>query len=346
MKLNYNQIDSYARNFDPKLRGVLIYGPDHGLIQERSAEVLKRILPNPDDPFAITDLAGEQIADDPALLFDEVASMNFFGGRKVIRIREHAEKASSAIIELFKNPPAGKSEELGFLLIVAEELTPKSPLRVFFEANSDIVALPCYHDEGPGLASIIREELRQRRLVASTDIVAYLSDVLRGDRMLVRQEIEKLDLYAGAERSITYVMVTACIGDLAESTLDEIIDCVALGGILEADKKLRKALNQGIVPIVLLRSLSRHFQRIIQVAGQVESGTSIEQAVQQMRPPLFFKQKPIFIRQLSFWNRTEKVRRVLNLLYQAELRIKKGGLSPELVTERTLGMICRQASQK
>ena len=346
MKLSYNQIESYARNFDPALRGALIYGPDHGLIQERSAEVLKRILPNPDDPFAITYLTGEQIADDPALLFDEISSMNFFGGRKVIRIREHPEKAASAIVDLFKNPPVGTSQELGFLLILAEELTPKSALRALFEGGSDIIALPCYHDEGAGLSTIIRQELHQRGLIAAPDIIAYLSDVLRGDRMLVRQEIEKLDLYAGVERTLTFGMVTACIGDLAESTLDEIADYVATGNIIEADKKLRKALSQGIVPIVLLRSLSRHFQRMVHVVGQIEKGASLDQAVQQMRPPLFFKQQPIFKKQLGLWARTDKIRRALNLLYQAELRIKKGGLSPELVTERTLSSICKQAMQR
>ena len=346
MKLSYNQIDSCARNFNPAQRGVLIYGPDHGLIQERSGEVLKRILPNPEDPFAITDLAGDQIADDPALLFDEVASMNFFGGRKVIRIRESAEKAAGVIAELFKNPPVGDPKELGFLLVMAEELTPKSALRSLFEAGSEIVALPCYHDEGVGLSGIIREELRQRDLAASPDIIAYLSDVLRGDRMLVRQELEKLDLYAGAERTLTLGMVSACVGDLAESTLDEIADHVALGNVLEADKKLNKALSQGIVPIALLRSLSRHFQRMAHVVAQIEKGTSPEQAVQQMRPPLFFKQQPIFKRQIGYWGKTEKIRRALNLLYQAELRIKKGGLSPELVTERALSTLCRQANQR
>ena len=346
MKLSYNQIESYAKNFDPALRGALIYGPDHGLIQERAAEILARILPNPDDPFAITDLTGDQVADDPALLFDEIASMNFFGGRKVVRIREHAEKAAKTIAELFKNPPVGAPKELGFLIVTAEELTPKSALRILFEGSSDIVALPCYHDEGAGLSTIIRQELHQRDLIASPDIIAYLSDVLRGDRMLVRQEIEKLDLYAGVERALTFAMVTSCIGDLAESTLDEIADYVASGNIIDADKKLRKALSQGIVPIVLLRSLSRHFQRMAHVAVQIEKGTSREQAVQQMRPPLFFKQQPIFKKQLGLWARTDKIRRALNLLYQAELRIKKGGLSPELITERALSSICKQAAQR
>lgn len=343
MKLSFNQIESFARTISPTHRGILIYGPDHGLIQERAAEVMKRILPNPEDPFALTDLGGDEIKNDPAVLADEVASMNFFGGRKIIRIRESAEKAADALKAVFANPPAGKPEELGFLLVLAEELTPRSPLRVLFESLSDVAALPCYHDEGAGLATIIRSELQQRGLIAPPDVTAYLTSVLRGDRMLVRMELEKLDLFAGVERDLTLEMVRASIGDLAESTMDEVAEHAVLGNLAETDKRLRKALGQGVMPIVLLRALSRHFQRMAQVATQMEKGSSLEQAMQQMRPPLFFKQQPIFKRQMGLWGRTVKIRRVLHLLYQAELRIKTSGLNPELMTERAVSMICRQA---
>lgn len=344
MKLGYNQIESFARNFNPAQRGVLIYGPDHGLVQERAREVLAKVLGNPDDPFAMTDLTGGAIKDDPALLFDEVSAMAFFGGRKVIRIREDAEKAAEALKGLFVSPPSGKIEELGFVLVLADELDKRSALRLLFEGATDAAALPCYVDESVGVSQLIREEFKRRQIIASSDAIAYLSNVLRGDRLMVRMEMEKIDLYLGAERDLSLDAARECTGDLAESSADEIADAVSLGDIAATDKHLKKALGQGAMPIMLLRSVSRHFQRFVVVANQMENGTSLDQSIAQMRPPMFFKQQPIFKRQMGFWNKPQKINKALNLLYQAELRIKTSGLDAELVTERALSGICRQAS--
>ncbi len=346
MKLAYNQIESFTRNFNPAQRGVLIYGPDHGLVQERAREVLAKVLGNPDDPFAMLDLSGGAIKDDPALLFDEVSAMAFFGGRKVIRIRDEAEKAADALKSLFSDPPMGKIEELGFVLVLADELPPKSALRALFEGVSDAAALPCYHDESAGIGTLIRDEFKKRQIIPSADAVAYLANVLRGDRLMVRMEIEKIDLFLGVVRDLSLDDARTCTGDLAESSADDIADSVGIGDLAATDKHLRKALGQGVMPIMLLRSVSRHFQRFANVARDMENGASLEQAVAKMRPPLFFKQQPVFKRQMGYWNKSQKINKALNLLYQAELRIKTGGLSPELVTERALSALCKQAAQR
>jgi DNA polymerase-3 subunit delta len=212
VKLAYNQIESFARNFNPAQRGVLIYGPDHGLVQERAGQVLAKVLGNPDDPFAMTDLSGGAIKDDPALLYDEVSAMAFFGGRKVIRIREDAEKAAEALKGLFANPPSGKIDELGFVLVLADELDKRSALRVLFEGAADAAALPCYVDEAVGVGQIIREEFRHRQITASADAIAYIANVLRGDRMMVRMEVEKIDLFLGVERDLSLDAARACTG--------------------------------------------------------------------------------------------------------------------------------------
>ena len=343
MKIAANQIEHFIRNPQPSLRAVLLYGPDHGLIQERAQVVLGKLLENPQDPFAVTDLSGDAIKDDPARLADEVAAMSFFGGRKVVRIREHAEKAAEAIAELLRNPPAGPAESLNFVLVLAEELTPKSALRSLFEAENEAAALPCYHDEAQGLSAIITQELRARQLTASGDVVSYLSDVLRGDRMLVRQEMEKLDLYAGPERVITAEMVRACIGDVVETSIEEIAGHVAGGNLVGVQRHLPKAWAQGVAPIMLLRAVARHFQRLAHVAGQIEKGTRAEQAIVQLRPALFFKEQAAFRQQLQLWPRTLRIQKALSVLYQAELKIKISGIAPELLADRALSSLARKA---
>lgn len=343
MKLSANQIEPFIRNFSPSERAVLLYGPDHGLVQERAAAILHKVLPDPNDPFALVDLSGDMIREDSARLFDEVAAISLLGGRRVIRIRDNAEKAAPALEELFNNPPPGRPEELAFVLVMGDDLDKKSFLRNLFEASKYAAAVPCYHDESQGLAGIIAQELRARQLQASPDVIAYLSDVLRGDRMLVRQEMEKLDLYAGPEKRLTAEMVKACTADAVETSLDELCHKVALGDVAGLRRHLPKAWGQGVAPVQLLRAVTRHFQRLYVVQNAMEQGNNAEMAIKSLRPPLFFKEEANFRQALRLWPRTAALMKALAVLYQAELKIKTSGITPELLADRALAGIAGKA---
>lgn len=343
MKIAVSQIESFLRGFQPNQRAVLFYGPDHGLVAERAQAILAKVLPNPEDPFALTDIPGDAIREDSARLFDEVAAISLLGGRRVVRIRDNAEKATDAIAELFLNPPSGRPEELAFVLVQADDLDKKSRLRALFESAKEAAAVPCYHDEAAGLSGIIRQELSARQLQASSDVVAYLSDVLRGDRMLVRLEMEKLDLYAGPEKKLTAEMVKACTADAVETSLDELSNKVALGDVPGLRRHLPKAWGQGVAPIMLLRSVGRYFQRLYTVQNAMEQGNNAEMAIKSLRPPLFFKEEANFRRALSLWPRTVGIQKALAVLYQAELKIKTSGMTPELLADRALSGIAAKA---
>ena len=61
----------------------------------------------------------------------------------------------------------------------------------------------------------------------------------------------------------------------------------------------------------------RLFQRLHQAAGDVARGSRPEQAVESLRPPVFFKEKPLFIRALSGWS-LARLGSALDVLTEAE----------------------------
>jgi hypothetical protein len=44
MKIQANRVDEFVKTFDNTVRGVLIYGPDTGLVSIRKNEVLQKVL--------------------------------------------------------------------------------------------------------------------------------------------------------------------------------------------------------------------------------------------------------------------------------------------------------------
>ena len=66
MKLTYRQIEPFVKSPDKAARVVLVYGPDIGLVSERSEIIGKTVVADLNDPFNVADISAGILADDPA----------------------------------------------------------------------------------------------------------------------------------------------------------------------------------------------------------------------------------------------------------------------------------------
>jgi len=73
VKVNARDADARVRQPDPAIKAYLIFGPDRGLAHERTSTLVRAILSDPDDPFALTQLTEEDLKSDPAALADPEA---------------------------------------------------------------------------------------------------------------------------------------------------------------------------------------------------------------------------------------------------------------------------------
>ena len=56
MKVSAGRVDGFIAQPDPAVRAVLIYGPDSGLIRERSLTLSRSIVEDLNDPFRVAEL--------------------------------------------------------------------------------------------------------------------------------------------------------------------------------------------------------------------------------------------------------------------------------------------------
>ena len=64
-----------ALDANPDVRAVLLYGPDAGLVRERADGLVRGVAGDLGDPFRVTELSPDEIAKEPARLFDEAAAI-------------------------------------------------------------------------------------------------------------------------------------------------------------------------------------------------------------------------------------------------------------------------------
>lgn len=88
MKLSGGRIEAFVARPDPKVRVVLVYGPDSGLVRERVDRLTRAVVEDPADPFRVADLTPAILKEDPSRLADEAAAMALTGGRRVVRLKD------------------------------------------------------------------------------------------------------------------------------------------------------------------------------------------------------------------------------------------------------------------
>jgi DNA polymerase III subunit delta len=104
VKIEPRQAEAFLRKPDPRIRGVVIYGNDDGLIAERAVALARTVCDDLKDPFRVIDISGEALKNDPARLADEFGAMSMLGGRRVIRVRPAGEETVAALENLVAAP--------------------------------------------------------------------------------------------------------------------------------------------------------------------------------------------------------------------------------------------------
>ena len=60
--LRGKDIDAFLGRPDPARPLILLYGPDTGLVRERADTLMASAVDNPDDPFSVVKLDGDELA--------------------------------------------------------------------------------------------------------------------------------------------------------------------------------------------------------------------------------------------------------------------------------------------
>jgi DNA polymerase-3 subunit delta len=337
------QLGGFLNKPDPAIRAVLIYGPDYGLIQERS-KTLAAAAGDPADPFAFIVLKPETLQSDPARLADEAAALTFSGRRRVIRVRE-AGDALARVFGLWLDEGIGDA----FVIVEAGDLGKRSTLRAAFEKSRRAVAISCYPDSGATKRRFIEEVLGEAGLAAEPDALSFIEESVGADHGVTRSELDKLITYMGEAggneaRHVRLADAFACIGESTATSLDAICEAVCLGDLAALDRIFHRLVSEGgQAPVTVLRALARHLQRLLLAAGLAGKGHAPDQVMAQLKPPVFQRNRESFRRQMALWP-AERLGPAIAILTEAELDCKTTGMPDQALCERALLRIAHAAA--
>jgi DNA polymerase-3 subunit delta len=334
MKLSFRQIEPFVKNPDAAARVILIYGPDDGLMRERSRTIGQSVVKDLNDPFNVAVLNSDTLVEDSSRLSDEANAISMLGGGRLIRVENASDKITSFVKLYLENPNPN-----ALVILEAGEMTPRSSLRMLCEKSDKAAALPCYVEDERDLARLIRDTLQAEKIVAEGDAVAWLASAITGDRGRARSELEKLIIYKGEDKTpLTLEEAQAVCGDSAASDLDDLVYSVASRQAGKAMNVYGRLMDEGVSFVPILRALQNHFRRLHITRARIDNGTGAEEAMKSLQPVIFFKQEAAFKGQLQSWS-LPGLDKVLRRLLDLEADCKKTGIPVEtLCAQAMLGI--------
>jgi DNA polymerase III subunit delta len=338
--LRGRDIDTYLARPDAGRPIVLLYGPDAGLVRERADALLASAVDDPNDPFSLVKLDGDELAAEPSRLVDEALTVPLFGGRRAIRVRAGSRNFAGGVETLAEMPMKDCR-----IVIEAGDLRPESPLRKACERAKTAVAIACYPDGERDLAKLIDDELRLASLRIAPDARGALTDLLGGDRQASRNELRKLTLFAHGEGEVTLEHVMAVVADASEMKLDPIVDGAFAGKPDLVETEFAKALIAGTYPGVIISAAQRQAAWLHKSALALADGTPVSALLEGGFPRLHFSRKAsveIALRNFA----APRLLAIIDQLAVAALDMRKQSTLAAAIAQRTLLSIAGNARRR
>ena len=322
MKGKVSDIKNIINN-PSEFHGVLFYGPNEYKVNENYHNLFNLLNKGNNNTFESQEIDTEIILNKPEFFFNEINTILLDGGRKIIKIDMINNDGAGCLDEYLEKPTDNT-----FIIVKSGKIGPSSKLRKTFEKAKKFLAIPFYEDSIKDADAFIVEFLSSKQCTISNEAKLKLLSISGNDHKILESNLELIYLYIISEidKEININIIDKILLSGKPAEIQNLCNCVAFGRVAEAFSCLNELKLNGHQPIQFINSLSRFFQRIHQVLIAENSGKKISEAMNNLKPPVFFKEKDGFIKQTKLWN-MEKTERALKIINEAENQIKE---SPDL----------------
>ena len=290
----------------------LFYGDNEGLKEEIIKNLFEKNYLDKIDRYE-----EKEILDNKNDFFNTVLTKSFFDNEKLIIVNRATDKIKDVIEELIEKNP----DNIQFILN-SKNLEKKSILRKFFEKEKTIICSPFYEDNNQTLNSIISQFFREKKIPTSQQLINILIERSRGDRKNLNNELKKIESFLLNKKNINLQEIIKLTNLADNYGASELID----HSLAKNTRKTVTILNENNYTdgdnIIIIRTLLSKLKRLVKIYKLIDEKNNFENAISLLRPPIFWKDKPLVTQQIKAWGRNE----LENLIYKTneiEFLIKK-----------------------
>lgn len=289
MIIKHYQLENFNLN---KFIFFLIYGKNEGL----QKEIIEKKFTN---SFLgeINRYEENEVLSNSESIISEILNKSLFSNNKIIIIT----RASDKILKIIEKLLEKKLSDIK-IIIKSGQLEKKSKLRNLFEKNKDMVTMPVYQDEFRSLLPIIIQFTKKNDIKLSRESINLILDRASGSRENLYIELEKIFNYSISNKVIEFETVKK-LTNLSENYG---VNELANQYLSKNKKNLAKILNENNYSdedcILILRTILSKSKRLIEIIEKNNEIENIDEVMNDIRPPIFWKEKDDLKKQVNMWD--------------------------------------------
>ena len=320
-------LEQNVNSIDEKI--ALFYGVNLGLKNDLKAKIIEN-----NKNSEILRYSQDELLKDKALLENEIKNISLFEKNKIFFI-ENANDKILQFIQEFENILSDRK-----VFLFSDLLDKKSKLRNYTEKSKKCACVACYEDNEISIKKLINLKLNGFSGLSPHNIKLIIEHT-NLDRSKLNNELNKI-ISCFPNKNILTEKLEVLLNVKANTDFNKLNDEAFLGNKVNTNKLLAQTVMDNEKNIFYLNIINQRLEKLLQINNLNKS--SIENAINSLRPPVFWKDKPNLTNQAKKWDKC-KVQKMISLTFNLEKEIKSNNLiEKNILIKKLLVDICSSAN--
>ena len=310
----------------------LFYGENEGLKKEFKEKIKKS-----NQELKILRLHQEEIIKNENVLTDEILNNSLFEEKKIIFIEQANDKLLNTIEQIIDKIENEK------VFIFSNILDKKSKIRSYFEKSNNVGISACYSDNEISIRKIIETKLKGYEGL-NPQIINLIMENTNLDRNKVNNEIEKIQS-CFKNKKIDPDKIDSILNISENEDFNKLRDEALNGNKSGINKLLADTIIEKDNNVYYLNIINQRINKLYEIENRKTGSVSNpELIISSLKPPVFWKDKPVLTQQSRKWNKI-KLKKALAKTYQVEIFIKsKASIRKDLLIKNLIVDLCNVAN--
>ena len=308
----------------------LFYGENLGMMDDFKDEIIKK-----NKSSSLIRKNQDEILNNSDFFFNELLNNSLFEEKKIFFISQADDKVLDLLQKIKEKIDANK------IFLFSGILNKTSKLRTYFEKSKEYSVIPCYQDDESTIKKIIVSRLSNYRGL-DRDCVNAIRESSNNNRIKLNNELNKIET-CFVNKKIEFSSLLKLLNSNMNENLNELTNAALSGDREKTNKLLSETIIQNDKSLFFLNIINHRLNRLLDLIN-LGIKSNIDQALNSIKPPIFWKDKSNFIEQSKKLNKN-KINKILKETYNLEIRIKSNSsYNSQILIKKLLIDVCDLAT--
>jgi len=277
----------------------------------------------------------EEVLKSSDIIINEIRNISLFEDQKILLIDQVNDKLLNLIEELTTIDNETK------IFLFADVLEKRSKLRSFFETSKNCDVVACYKDNEINLKKLISNKLKEYSGV-TPQLINTLIENCSLDRIKLNNELNKIVIFF-SDKNIKPQLFEKILNQQIDDDFNTIKDSALNGNKINTNKLLSSTVLEIEKNVFYISVINQRLNKLKEIFVNANK-KNITEIIDNIKPPIFWKDKPNFILQANKWNEY-KLNIALEKTYKTEIKLKSyTDINKNLLIKKLLVDVCDLAN--